>query len=74
ARGGDGYLSLSYANLSAVLVKAVQEQQAEIETLQYRVAKLQERNGQLESELAALRASQSEILRRLRVLEAGAGG
>ncbi|MEJ2187540.1 MAG: tail fiber domain-containing protein, partial [Gemmatimonadota bacterium] len=26
----DGYLSLSYANLSAVLVKAVQEQQAEI--------------------------------------------
>ncbi|MEJ2187671.1 MAG: hypothetical protein P8Z36_17420, partial [Gemmatimonadota bacterium] len=67
ARGGDGYLSLSYANLSAVLVKAVQEQQAEIETLKVR-------NRELESELAALRASQSEILRRLRALEAGAGG
>jgi hypothetical protein len=66
ARNGDGYLSLSYANLSAVLVRAVQEQQAEIETLR-------QRNRELESELAALRASQSEILRRVRALESGAG-
>jgi hypothetical protein len=68
----DGYLSLSYANLSAVLVKAVQEQQAEIAPLQARIEALRERNRELESELAALRASQSEILRRLRTLEAGA--
>jgi hypothetical protein len=58
----DGYLSLSYANLSAVLVKAVQEQQAKIRALQ-------ERNDALESEVAALKASQAEILRRLRTLE-----
>ncbi|MEJ2217882.1 MAG: tail fiber domain-containing protein [Gemmatimonadota bacterium] len=70
---GDGYLSLSYANLSAVLVKAVQEQQAEIEPLQAQVKALKARNHALESELAALRASQSEILARLRKLEAGEG-
>ncbi|MEJ2218617.1 MAG: tail fiber domain-containing protein, partial [Gemmatimonadota bacterium] len=77
---GDGYLSLSYANLSAVLVRAVQEQQAEIGPLEARVRDLQvrnqaleARNDALESELAALRASQSEILARLRKLEAGTG-
>ncbi len=76
----DGYLSLSYANLSAVLVKAVQEQQAEIAPLRGRIQALQARNGQLEStleatrsEVARLKASQSEILRRLRALEAGGG-
>jgi hypothetical protein len=75
---GDGYLSLSYANLSAVLVKAVQEQQAEIAPLQAKIRTLQDRNDELEStlratrsQLARLQASQSEILRRLRVLEAG---
>ncbi|MEJ2218781.1 MAG: tail fiber domain-containing protein [Gemmatimonadota bacterium] len=66
---GDGYLSLSYANLSAVLVKAVQEQQAEIAPLQAKIRALQERNDQLESEVATLKASQAEILRRLRALE-----
>jgi hypothetical protein len=86
----DGYLSLSYANLSAVLVKAVQEQQAEIAQVQEQQAQvaplkakiraLQQRNDQLEStlratqsEVAKLKASQAEILRRLGALGAGGG-
>jgi hypothetical protein len=65
-QNGDGYLSLSYVNLSAVLVKAVQEQQAEIAPLQAQVKALKARNRELESEL-------SELLARVRKLEAGAG-
>ncbi|MEJ2218657.1 MAG: hypothetical protein P8099_18880, partial [Gemmatimonadota bacterium] len=61
-----GYLSLSYSKLTPILIRAMQEQQAEIETLKAS-------NQKLQSELAALRASQSEILRRLRALETGAG-
>ncbi|MFQ5572482.1 MAG: tail fiber domain-containing protein, partial [Rhodothermales bacterium] len=37
----DGYLSLSYANLSAVLVQALKEQQAQIDTLQERLERLE---------------------------------
>ncbi|MEJ2186403.1 MAG: tail fiber domain-containing protein [Gemmatimonadota bacterium] len=66
----DGYLSLSYANLSAVLVKAVQEQQAEIAPLKARIRTLQQRNDQLasalratQSEVAKLKASQAEMAR-----------
>ncbi|MEJ2679236.1 MAG: hypothetical protein P8174_09220, partial [Gemmatimonadota bacterium] len=76
----DGYLSLSYANLSAVLVKAVQEQQAEIAPLKARIQTLKERNDELastlratQSEVAALKASQAKILRRLQALDAGGG-
>jgi hypothetical protein len=58
---GDGSLSLSYVNLSAV-----QEQQAEIAPLQAQVKALKARNRELESEL-------SELLARVRKLEAGAG-
>ncbi|MEJ2218782.1 MAG: hypothetical protein P8099_19530, partial [Gemmatimonadota bacterium] len=75
--------SLSYANLSAVLLKAVQEQQAEIAPLKARIRTLQRRNEQLESEVAglqamkaevaALKASQAEILRRLRAIQAAGG-
>ncbi|MEJ2185325.1 MAG: tail fiber domain-containing protein [Gemmatimonadota bacterium] len=46
---GDGYLSLSYANLSAVLVKAVQEQQAEITSLKERLAASEARVARLEA-------------------------
>ncbi|MEJ2218266.1 MAG: tail fiber domain-containing protein [Gemmatimonadota bacterium] len=66
----DGYLSLSYANLSAVLVKAVQEQQAEIQPLEAKIRTLQARNDELEStlratrsEVAKLKASQAEVAR-----------
>jgi hypothetical protein len=46
---GDGYLSLSYANLSAVLVKAVQEQQTEITSLKNRLASSEARVARLEA-------------------------
>jgi len=79
----DGYLSLSYANLSAVLVRAVQEQQAEIDavrdgqaataSLKAEVRSLRERNEKLASEIAALRARQAEILRRLGMAEPDGG-
>ena len=39
--GADGYLSVSYANLSAVLVQALHEQQAEIDALQDLLARLE---------------------------------
>jgi hypothetical protein len=44
------YLSVAYSNLAAVLVRAVQEQQAEIEALR--------------AEVAALRRAQEEGARR----------
>ncbi|MEJ2218995.1 MAG: hypothetical protein P8099_20610, partial [Gemmatimonadota bacterium] len=53
-------LSLSYANLSAVLVKAVQEQQAEIRTLRERLESAEARVSRLEAlvkELVAGRAT-----------------
>jgi len=39
--GADGYLSVSYGKLTAVLVQALNEQQAEIEALQDRLARLE---------------------------------
>ena len=41
SQGADGYLSVSYANLSAVLVQALHEQQDEIETLNARLVRLE---------------------------------
>lgn len=38
---GDGYLSLAYPKLTAVLLKGLQEQQAQIETLEQRMATLE---------------------------------
>ncbi|MEJ2217591.1 MAG: tail fiber domain-containing protein [Gemmatimonadota bacterium] len=73
---GDGYLSLSYANLSAVLVKAVQEQEAEIEELrahnqrvEAELASLRQRNERLESELGSLRAAREWAEARVARLE-----
>jgi hypothetical protein len=40
-QGADGYLSVSYTNLTAVLVQALSEQQDEIEALTERVARLE---------------------------------
>jgi len=39
-QGGDGYLSLAYADLSAVLVRAIQEQQEEIAALRGELTEL----------------------------------
>jgi hypothetical protein len=51
--GKDGSLSLSYSKFSAVLLKAVQEQQAEIERLQAEVRRV----NRLETQLAGLQAA-----------------
>lgn len=41
SEGADGYLSVSYTHLTAVLVQALNEQQKEIETLKARLARLE---------------------------------
>jgi Chaperone of endosialidase/Head domain of trimeric autotransporter adhesin len=54
----DGYLSVAYADLSAVLVRAIQEQQAQLEVLGARLAEVErEKNVGLRTELATLRAT-----------------
>jgi hypothetical protein len=58
-RGPDGYLSVAYADLSAVLVRAIQEQQGQIEALR--------------TELAALRAEIAQRLAVLDRRSIGAG-
>ncbi|MEJ2217590.1 MAG: tail fiber domain-containing protein [Gemmatimonadota bacterium] len=70
---GDGYLSLSYANLSAVLVKAVQEQDAEMSALQREIRSLKAENEKLqasdqsaEAELASLRQRNERLESELR--------
>lgn len=62
SRDAGGYLSLSYGNLTAVLVRAIQEQQAEIETLRAQ-------HAELAAEARAVQTVQAELLRRLRALE-----
>lgn len=39
--GEEGYLGISYGQLTAVLAKAIQDQQVQIEELRARLAKLQ---------------------------------
>ncbi len=47
----DGYLGISYTNFSVVAIKAIQEQQAEIEELKNRNQKLEERLLKIEKQL-----------------------
>jgi hypothetical protein len=63
---GDGYLSLSYANLSAVLVKAVQEQQAEIQPLQAQIRALK---GEIEELRHARESAEARVARLEALLE-----
>lgn len=51
-----GYKSVKYANITAVLVNAIQEQQVIIEALQRELNKANETQEQFSAELAALRA------------------
>jgi endosialidase-like protein/trimeric autotransporter adhesin len=44
-RGADGYLSVAYADLSAVLVRAIQEQQKQIDALRKEVTELRARTS-----------------------------
>ncbi|MEJ2217589.1 MAG: tail fiber domain-containing protein [Gemmatimonadota bacterium] len=59
---GDGYLSLSYANLSAVLVKAVQEQQDEMEELKAEIRALREARNAAEARVARLERLVQQLL------------
>ncbi len=62
SEGAGGYLSLAYPKLSAVLVKGLQEQQAQIERQKTQLAEKEEQIDQL-------RAQQQEIEQRLTALE-----
>jgi len=53
SEGSDGMLSLSYTNLSAVLLKGLQEQQSTIDQQEGRIAELEDRLTALEAEGAA---------------------
>lgn len=53
----DGTLSLSYSKFAAVLLKGLQEQQAEIERLQAEVRRI----NRLETQLAGLQAARQQI-------------
>ena len=58
--GADGYLSVSYANLSAVLVQALHEQQAEIDEQQ---AEINEQQAEIEALNARLARLEAALLR-----------
>jgi septal ring factor EnvC (AmiA/AmiB activator) len=49
-----GALGLNYMGLMPVTIKAIQQQQAQIEDQQKRIAEQQEQNRKLEERLAAL--------------------
>jgi hypothetical protein len=63
SRNSQGYLSVAYTNLTAVLVRAVQEQQAELEAARARSTALATEIAALRAEVAALRATQADTTR-----------
>lgn len=58
-KGSDGYLSLAYARLTAVLLKGIQEQQAQLEKKDETIAELKANQEQIEKRLATLEAERS---------------
>jgi len=54
SEGADGMLSLAYPKLTAVLLKGLQEQQAQLEKKDEKIAELQEAQKQIRNRLAAL--------------------
>ena len=73
SRDASGYLSLSYSKLSAVLVQAVKEQQAEIEGLRAALEQLRAQHAALEVDQVALREGATGTEARLAALEAALG-
>jgi hypothetical protein len=63
SRDSKGYLSVAYTNLTAVLVRAVQEQQAELAAARARTTALATEIAALRAEVAALRATQADTTR-----------
>ena len=62
-KGTDGYLSLAYPRLTAVLVKGLQEQQAQLEVKQSQIKNLKAENEQIKQQ-------QAKLKKRLAALEA----
>jgi hypothetical protein len=60
--GSGGMLSLAYPKLTAILLKGVQEQQAELETKKQEIAKLKAENEEIKERLAALERQHSSAL------------
>jgi hypothetical protein len=56
-----GYKSVEYANLVAVLIEAIKEQQKLIDAQQEKITALQSDNKAMESEISALQTMQSQI-------------
>lgn len=63
SKGSGGYLSLAYPKMTAVLLKGLQEQQAQLETKNSEIADLKAENE-------ALKTQQQKIEKRLAALEA----
>ncbi len=59
--GEEGQMSISYGQITAVLTKAVQEQQKEIEELQSKLLKEQKQVAALEASVQNLKSENSEI-------------
>ena len=62
SKESSGYLSLAYPKFSAVLLKGLQEQQAQLEEKQTTIEKHEQRISDLEKRLAALEAERSGAL------------
>jgi hypothetical protein len=62
SKGTDGMLSLAYPKLTAVLLKGIQEQQAELETKKQEIATLKAENEEIKERLAALEREHSSAL------------
>jgi hypothetical protein len=62
SKGAGGYLSLAYPKMTAVLLKGIQEQQAELETKKQEIANLKAENEEIKERLAALERQHSSAL------------
>jgi hypothetical protein len=60
--GSGGMLSLAYPKMTAVLLKGIQEQQAELETKKQEIANLKAENEEIKKRLAALERQHSSAL------------
>ncbi len=59
--GEEGQMSISYGQITAVLTKAIQEQQKEIEDLKNQLSKSEKQVEALEASIQSLKAQNSEI-------------
>lgn len=70
SEGPEGYLSLAYPKMTALLLKGLQEQQATIQRQRAGLEEKEAKIAELEAENEAMRTRQREIEKRLAALEA----